>query len=403
MTDLLWPGDERAGELMGAPALLRALAAVESAWLDALVAAGVAPSGARLIADTVTDADVPELAGGAESAGNPVPGLVRLLRDRLPEPAATWVHRGLTSQDVLDTALALCLRDVHSRLVTELRAQAGALVRLVAAHGDTLMTGRTLTQPAVPISFADKAARWLTAVLDAADGVTSVLVPAQFGGAAGTLAAPAELLRLAGADVSTQALVESAAQALGLPAVLPWHTTRSPVTRCGDALVSCTDAFGRIAEDVLTLSRPELGELAEPAGRGGSSTMPHKANPVLSVLIRRAALTAPGLSATLHLTAAQSRDERADGAWHAEWATLATLARRTVVAAAQTSELLGGLRVDADAMRHNAERFRAELSAERSAITALFDHAPGGDYLGASGAIVAAVLARADDFLGRQP
>ena len=128
-------------------------------------------------------------------------------------------------------------------------------------------------------------------------------------------------------------MATEAAAALQLDDAVPWHTNRSAVTRLADALVATTDACGRIANDVLVLARPEIGELAEPPGRGGSSTMPHKANPVLSVLVRRAALAAPALAAQLHLAAAESVDERADGGWHVEWSALATLARRTVVAA----------------------------------------------------------------------
>ena len=138
----------------------------------------------------------------------------------------------------------------------------------------------------------------------------------------------------------------------------------------GDALVAVTDAWGRIATDVATLGRPEIGELAEPdvAGRGGSSTMPQKQNPVLSVLVRRAALTAPGLGATLHTAAALAVDERPDGSWHAEWATLRTLARQTVVAGSQTTELVSGLRVDTRRMAETVATARDVLMAERRSV-----------------------------------
>ena len=123
-----------------------------------------------------------------------------------------------------------------------------------------------------------------------------------------------------------------------------WHTSRAPLTRYADALVRATDAMGHIANDVLLLARPEIAELAEPAvaGRGGSSTMPQKANPVLSVLVRRAALAAPAQAAQLHLAAASTVDERPDGSWHTEWTALATLSRHTLTAASQTAELLDG-------------------------------------------------------------
>ena len=174
---------------------------------------------------------------------------------------------------------------------------------------------------------------------------TAAALPVQVGGAVGTLAA---IVELAGSVDCAMALSDDAGAArCGWRRAPPWHTTRSPITRVGDALVGLCDAWGHIAADVATGSRPEIGEFAEGHG-GGSSTMPHKNNPVRSVLIRRAALTAGPLAATLHTASASSVDERADGGWHAEWATMRTLARRTVVAAAHTSELLTGLRVHPD-------------------------------------------------------
>lgn len=404
MTDLFWPGDERAGELMSESALLHAMVSVESAWLAALREYGIAEvdEHAADLDGLLESGDAATIASEAEPGGNPVIPLLSLLRERLPQAAARWLHRGLTSQDVLDTGLLLCLRAVLERLGTELAAQRESLVRLVEEHRGTLLTGRTLTQPAVPITFGLKAAGWLTCVLDAEEEHAGIVLPGQFGGAAGTLAAPAELARLSGSPEpasTARGLAEHAATRLGLRPSTPWHTSRAPITRLGDALVRCTDAFGRIAGDVLTMVRPELGELAEPSaeGRGGSSAMPHKQNPVLSVLIRRAALAAPNNAAQLHLAAAEARDERPDGAWHLEWASLRTLARHTVTAAAQTTELLRGLRVDPERMRANA--LAAETLAEAAAVAGLFD-APGieepGDYLGATEPIIAETLRRAD-------
>lgn len=150
-----------------------------------------------------------------------------------------------------------------------------------------------------------------------------------------------------------------------------------------DALVACTDSWGHIASDIVTLARPEIGELGEPAGagRGGSSSMTHKRNPVLSILIRRAALAAPPLAATLHQAAALANDERPDGAWHVEWDTLRTLARRTLVAGSQCGELLAGLQVHAGRM---AENLSAEdLLGEQRAIAELTGREPSPTYFGA--------------------
>ena len=404
MTDLFWPGDERAGTLLSASALLTAMEAVEAAWLGALVDAGVAPEAARHpVRGLVGPDDIPELAAGAESGGNPVIGLVALLRSRLGEgESARWLHRGLTSQDVLDTALMLGVRDVLDRLQTEIRAQVGSLIGMAEAHRDAPMVGRTLTQHAVPITFGLKVSAWLTGVLDAAAAVARARssLAVQLGGAAGSLAASTELAQLRGlndpAGVSL-ALVESVAQTLGLAARTPWHTARSPITTVGDALVTCTDAWGHLAADVTTLSRPEIAELAEGTG-GGSSTMPHKRNPALSVLIRRAALAGPPLASTLHLASALAVDERPDGAWHLEWAALRDLGRRTVVAASQTTDVLAGLRVDTARMRATLET-AVGIDAEQRSMADLVGAAPSADYRGAADEIVDATLALARAYL----
>ena len=404
MTDLFWPGDGRAGALMSDWALLTAMESVENAWLDALVEHKIAPVEAQAeIRGLLSENDLGALADGAEAGGNPVIGLVEMLRKRLSSEPARWLHRGLTSQDVLDTALMICLRDVLDRLDGELRVQVEGLRGLVSEHRSTPMVGRTLTQHAVPITFGLKAANWLTGLLDAAEALAGVRswLSVQLGGAAGTLAASTELARLRGlpepAQVSWQ-LVESVANALGLAPSVPWHTSRWVVTAAGDALVGCTDAYGRIAADVATLSRQEIAELAEGTG-GGSSTMPQKHNPVLSVLIRRSALTGPALASTLHLAAATNVDERPDGSWHAEWATLRDLARRTVVAASQASELITGLLVDQDRMAANLAA-AAGIEAEQQSMADLAGGEPSKDYLGATELIIDRVLARADQRLG---
>lgn len=392
MSALLWPGDDRAGDLMSDAAVLAAMVEVERAWLAALVASGIAPAAAKHELTGLVDADdLPALAAGAETGGTPVLPLLALLRERLGAgDAARWLHKGLTSQDVVDTALVLAARDAVAAVRGSLLTQVDALLALVERHRDTPMVARTLTQHAVPTTFGLKVAGWLTGVLDAHDDLAALALPLQVGGAAGTLAA---LVELGDADAA-RACVAATAQTLGLALAPPWHTTRSTVTRIGDAAVRCTDAWGHIANDVLALSRPEVGELAEGAG-GGSSTMPHKANPVLSTLVRRAALAAPGLAATLHVAAAEQVDERADGGWHAEWATLATLLRRTVAAGAQTADLLAGLLVHADRMAATLEHAHHDVRAEQRTMAALAGHPPHDDYLGLTADLVDAVLARA--------
>lgn len=320
MGDLFWPGDARAGALFTDQAFVAAMVAVESAWVG-------------------TTLDVPGGDLDTEPGGNPVIPLVECLRKAHPE--VEGLHDGLTSQDVLDTALVLMLRDAVSVVRGHLARALDALGALTTEHGETAMTGRTLTQPALPITFGDKVGSWRAGLAEAGRDLGALTYPAQAGGPVGT---------------DSHARL---AERLGLADVPAWHTMRRPLTRAGDALVATTDACGRVARDVLVLSRPEIGELSEAYG-GGSSSMPHKANPVLSVLVRRAALTTPALAATLHLCAADQVDERTDGAWHAEWETLGLLTRRTAIATAQTADLLGDLRV-------HPERMAANLAAAEEA------------------------------------
>lgn len=407
MSQLLWPGDERAGPVFAEPSVLTAMVRVEAAWLRALVAAGVAPEEALDDLERVLDRrDLPALASGSEASGNPVVPMLRLLRERLGRrnpAAATWVHRGLTSQDVLDTALVLCAQETTRQLLAVLDRQVTALVELADRHRDSVMAGRTLTQHAVPISFGLKAATWLQGLLDARDALRRLRFPVQLGGAAGTLSAVVELLTSARSTAGPWDVVSEAAATLGLSPALPWHTCRAPFTTYADALVTTTDALGHLADDVLLLARPEIGELAEPVveGRGGSSTMPQKANPVLSVLVRRAAVAGPGLAAQLHLAAAGTVDERPDGAWHTEWSALATLSRRTLVAASQAAELVEGLHVDTGRMAAVVRAQASALLAEQRSVRALVqgddadqDFDPS-HYLGATRWIIEEILDRA--------
>ncbi|WP_310785816.1 lyase family protein [Mycobacterium sp. Z3061] len=404
MTNLLWPGDQRAGEHMSDQALLQSMLAVESAWLGALGTAGLAPVAAADLRNLVGEQDCERIAAGAEDGGNPVIGLVALLRQRAVPALSQWIHRGLTSQDVMDTALMLALRGVVTALGAQLARQIDALSALAAAHRGTPMVARTLTQHAAPTTFGAKAAGWLDAVLDARDRLDGLSTPAQFGGAVGTCSATVELATLGTGAADPAELAESvartAATTLGLAYRAPWHTARGPVTVAADALVACTDSWGRIASDVVTLVRPEIGELSEPAtaGRGGSSSMPHKRNPVLSILIRRAAISAPPLVATLHQAAALANDERPDGAWHVEWDTLRTLARRTLVAGSQCGELLAGLQVHTGRMAENLDA--RDLLGEQLAIAELAGKEPSPTYFGAIDRLIDESLRRARHAVG---
>jgi 3-carboxy-cis,cis-muconate cycloisomerase len=405
MTNLLWPGDHRAGAHMTDQALLQSMVAVESAWLRALSAAGLAPldcAGADLW-HLVGEHDCESLALTAEDGGNPVIGLVALLRQRAVPAIGPWIHRGLTSQDVLDTSLMLGVRTVVNHLIAQLCEQISTLSALAATHRATPMVARTLTQYAAPTTFGAKAAGWLNGVVDAYEQLSALATPVQIGGAVGTWSASSELAALMTGAADPAAVVDgvvrSTATTLGLDTRLPWHTTRTPVTAAADALVGCTDRWGRIASDVITLVRPEIAELSEPATeeRGRSSSMPHKRNPVLSILIRRAAISAPQLAATLHTAAALANDERPDGSWHAEWDTLRTLARRTIVAGSQCGELLAGLGVHTERMAENLSG--ADILGEQRAIADLVGKPPSASYFGAVDHLIDQSLDRAQRIL----
>ncbi|WP_192340153.1 3-carboxy-cis,cis-muconate cycloisomerase [Streptomyces sp. VITNK9] len=351
-------------------ALVRALLDAEAALTRAQAGLGLAPEeAARAVTEAADPAryDASSLAERARGGGNPVIPLVADLTQAVGEEHGPYVHRGATSQDILDSALMLVAARALEPLLADLGRTERALARLAAEHRDTAMPGRTLTQHAVPTTFGLKAAGWRALVLDARDRTAAVrsALPAQLGGAAGTLAA----FGAYGAP-DPLALPAAYARELGLCApLLPWHTLRTPVADLAGCLAFAAGALGKIAADVLTLSRTEIGELAEGSG-GGSSAMPHKANPVRSTLIAAAARRAPQLAATLYGSLA-AEDERPAGAWHAEWEPLRDLLRLTGGAARDAAELTEGLQVRPEAMREHlalthglivSERLSAELA-----------------------------------------
>ena len=401
MSDLLWPGDHRAGDLFTDAAIRDAMLRVEAAWSLALVEHGVAPADAAVSGDQLisaaADLDLQELSVDAEAGGNPVIPLVSALRTGLSPTAARWLHRGMTSQDVVDAALVLESRRAVTRITAELLTQIDVLSDLADTHRETPQIARTLTQQAVPSTFGMKVAHWLDGVLDAYDETSGLQFPAQFGGAAGTLSALVELSATQQNPQETAlAVTQSAARSLDLDAASPWHIVRTPFTRFAAAATTATSSWGHIANDVLTLSRSEIGEVTEGAA-GRSSTMPHKANPVLSVLIRRAALTAPALASTLQLASADAVDKRTPGGWHAEWATLRTLLRRSVVAASQTTDLVSSLNVHADVMAFNLSAAGTSVLSEQRSMAELAGHEPSGHNLGVAPLLVDATLRRAQE------
>ena len=371
--------------LTGDRAVLAANLAVESGWAAVLQRAGLAPAGSAAVVASAAEAgryDLVDIALKAQGGGNPVIPLLADLRknvaalDTAGVGAGKAVHTSLTSQDVLDSALMLVARNTVHAVLADLKATTVALAALAGQHEGTLCVGRSLTQHSLPYTFGLRAAQWFQGVAAAGRQLEGLEFPVQFGGAAGTLAAGTVLTE--GFSATPFILADALAAQLGLaPAAAPWHTNRLPVTSLGHALASVLDAFGKIAADVLFLSRPEVAELAEPraAGRGVSSAMPQKQNPVLSVLVRSAALQAPGLAAQLHLAAATFNDERPDGAWHTEWPALRQLLALALGAAGHIRELAEGLGVFPDAMRRNLDLAGPLLLAEgiNAAVAPLLD------------------------------
>ncbi|WCE00825.1 3-carboxy-cis,cis-muconate cycloisomerase [Streptomyces sp. HUAS 31] len=369
-TGLLAPGwaGSPAATATGDTAWLQALLDAEAALTRAQAALDLAPAGAARAVTRAADAgrfDVRSLAERARAGGNPVIPLVgdltKAVGEEYGEEYGPYVHRGATSQDIMDTASMLVAARTLDLVLGDLDRTAAALARLASEHRDAAMPGRTLTQHAVPTTFGLKAAGWRALLLDARDRVRTVRdsLPAQLGGAAGTLAA----FGAYGASDPT-ALPAAYARELGLRAPdLPWHTLRTPVADLAGCLAFTAGALGKVAVDVLTLSRTEIAEVAEGSG-GGSSAMPHKSNPVRSTLIASAARRAPQLAATLYGSLA-AEDERPAGAWHAEWEPLRDLLRLVGGAARDAVELAEGLRVSADVMRAHLDLTHGLIVSER--------------------------------------
>jgi 3-carboxy-cis,cis-muconate cycloisomerase len=347
----------------------------DRAWLQAMLdfeaalARAVAPEDAAeaIAAACVADGfDVDEIGRSAAATATPVPGLLAFLRAKLPDEAAAHVHRGATSQDVVDTAAMLVSRRALVPLLEDLAAAADACAALAECFRDTPMAGRTLLQQALPTSFGLKAAGWLSGLDEAhleLANVRSNGLALQLGGAVGTLASLGD---------EGPAAVKKVARALELaPPPLPWHTQRTRPARLACALGEAAGVMAKIALDVELLAQTEVGELAEGGGegRGGSSTLPHKRNPVGAVVVRACAGRVPGLVATM-LASMAHEHERAAGAWQAEPETLSDLLRLTGSAAAALRELLEGLEPDPERMRANLDATGGLLMTE-SVVTAL--------------------------------
>jgi 3-carboxy-cis,cis-muconate cycloisomerase len=338
----------------------------EAALARAEAEAGVIPASAVAPIANACKAglfDLSALAEAATRSGNLAIPLVKALTAevaRADADAARYVHWGATSQDVIDTAAMLALRAAIDALLPDLERAIAGFARLARQHRDTAMVARTWLQHALPMPFGLKLAEYAAALHRSRRRLTRLRnegLALQFGGAAGTLAA------LGDKGVAT---AEKLAAVLDLPLPdAPWHTHRDRIADAASGFAILTGSCGKIARDVSLMMQTDVAEAFEPSGqgRGGSSTMPHKRNPVAAATALAAATMAPNLTATIF--AAQVQDhERSAGPWHAEWPTLPTLQLVTSGALAAIVDIADGLEVDAARMRVNLDATNGLIMAE---------------------------------------
>jgi 3-carboxy-cis,cis-muconate cycloisomerase len=338
----------------------------EAALARAEAATGVIPKAAAGPIGAACHADQFDLAALAEAAtrsGNLAIPLVKALTANVAKAdaeAARYVHWGATSQDVIDTATMLTLRAAIDALLGDLDRAIAGFAKLALAHRNTAVVARTWLQHALPMPFGLKLAEYAAALHRSRTRLKALRTSAlalQFGGAAGTLAALSD---------RGMAVAEQLARELDLPLPeAPWHTHRDRIAEAASVFAILSGTCGKIARDVSLMMQTDVGEAFEPSGqgRGGSSTMPHKRNPVAAASALAAATMAPNLAATIF--AAQVQDhERSAGPWHAEWPTLPTLMLVTSGALAAIVDIAEGLEVDAARMRQNLDATHGLIMAE---------------------------------------
>ncbi len=346
-------------------ARLRAMLRMEAALARAQAGLGLVPDKLTPAIEAISpdDLDLEALGHGTALAGVPAIPFVKAVQARLPPALEPSLHKGATTQDVVDTALVLQMREAFDLIEAELIAILEGLSRLAAEHRDTPCPGRTYGQHAAPITFGFKVAVWLTGV-----GETAAQLPwlrqrvliASLGGPVGTLA---------GLSGNGALVVDAFAQELGLRTTpLAWHALRARMVETGSWLSTLIGALAKMAADVAHLTSTEVGEVAEPhvPGRGGSSAMPHKRNPVSSTVILAAQAAAKGHLVTL-FDAMAAAHERSAGLWHGEWHALPALFGLASGALHEARSLAEGLAVDPDQMRANLDLTRGLLFADAAA------------------------------------
>jgi 3-carboxy-cis,cis-muconate cycloisomerase len=342
----------------------------EAALARALARIGIAPASVVAPIESHCHAaafDIGSLARAAALSGNVAIPLVKALTELVAKSdaeASAFVHWGATSQDVMDTALVLQLREALELIDGDLAHLADSLAALAAAHKSTLVAGRTWLQQGPPVTLGLKVTGWLAAIerhRERLHHTREQVSVVQFGGAVGTLAAVADR----GPELAAALALELK---LALPDI-PWHSHRDRVAEVAVALGLLVGSLGKIARDISLMSQTEIDEVVEPSGpgRGGSSTMPHKRNPVGSAVILAAALRVPPLVSTV-LSAMVQEHERGLGGWHTEWETLPEIFRLAAGALAHLKALIDGLEVHPEKMLRNLNQTRGLILAEAVAF-----------------------------------
>jgi 3-carboxy-cis,cis-muconate cycloisomerase len=353
-------------------ARLQRMLDVEAALARAQAKLGLIPTEAAqeiTASADVSGFDLAAIGKGTELVGYPIVPLIKALGKACAGEAGRWVHWGATTQDIMDTALVLQLRDGLELIRQDLAGIEAALADLARRYRDTPMAGRTHAQHALPITFGFKCALWLAPLQRHSDRLARLsgeVAVVQFGGAVGTLAS-------LGADGI--GVMEALAAELGLRAPpIAWHVGRDGLAEVASFLGLLTGSLGKIATDVALLMQAEIGEVAEPyrEGRGGSSTMPQKRNPIACEFILACARNVRQLVPVI-LDAMVHDHERATGPWHAEWIALPQAFALTAGALHHTRALLEGLIVDPARMRRNLDTTRGMISAE-AVMMALAPH-----------------------------
>jgi 3-carboxy-cis,cis-muconate cycloisomerase len=354
--------DAEISALLTDEAFVGALVEVEAALARAQAKIGVIPATAaeQISRVKAADIDITALTKGTIRSGFPIIALVQQIRRQAGEEAEPYVHWGATTQDIMDIASVLQMRAASELFKPAILNIIRRLSELAQRHRTTVMAGRTHGQQALPITFGLKVASWIAPMLrhvERLDEILPRLLVIQFGGAAGTLAALGD---------KGLAVTEALADELKLAVpVMSWHAQRDSLVEFGGWLSLVTGCLGKMAQDVILLAQTEVGEAAESGeqGRGGSSTMPQKNNPITSELMLAAARTNASLLSALHHAQIQEH-ERATHGWQVEWLTLPQMMILTGGALKHALDLAQNLQVDEAAMRANMARAHDVLLAE---------------------------------------